>query len=51
VAIITGWNVELSESEIKDKGVDLIIHKPFEVKQLFKLVQEGMILRDRFNAA
>ena len=51
VAIITGWNVEISESEMKDKWVDLIIQKPFEVSQVQKLVQEGMILRDRFKAA
>jgi len=51
VAVITGWNVELSGSEIKDKWVDLIIHKPFEVNQVIRLVQEGMILRDRFKAA
>ena len=51
VAIITGWNVEQKESEMKESGVDLIAYKPFEVKQVFKLVQEGMILKDRFKAA
>ena len=51
VALITGWNVELKESEMKESGVDLIAYKPFEVKQVFKLVQEGMILKDRFKAA
>jgi len=51
VAIITGWDIEINESELKDKWVDLIIHKPFEVNQVLKLVQEGMILRDRFKAA
>ena len=51
VALITGWNVEQKESEMKERGVDLIAYKPFEVKQVFKLVQEGMILKDRFKAA
>jgi PAS domain S-box-containing protein len=51
VAIITGWNVEQKESEMRESGVDLIVYKPFEVKQVFKLVQEGMILKDRFKAA
>jgi len=51
VALITGWNVELNESEMKKGGFDLIAYKPFEVKQIFKLVQDGMILRDRFKAA
>ncbi len=51
VALITGWNVELKESEMRESGVDLIAYKPFEVKQVFKLVQDGMILKDRFKAA
>jgi PAS domain S-box-containing protein len=51
VALITGWNVELKESEMKKSGVDLIVYKPFEVNQVLRLVQEGMILRDRFKAA
>jgi len=51
VALITGWKVELKESELRGRGVDLIIHKPFEVNQVLKLVQEGMVLRDRFKAA
>jgi FixJ family two-component response regulator len=49
VALITGWNVELKESEVKKSGFDLIAYKPFEVKQIFKLVQDGMIPRDRFK--
>ena len=51
VVLITGWNVELKESEMRESGVDLIVHKPFEVTQVFELVQEGMLLKDRFNAA
>ena len=47
VAFIT----ELKKSEMRKSGVDLIAYKPFEVKQVFKLVQEGMILKDRFKAA
>jgi PAS domain S-box-containing protein len=30
VAVITGWNVELEESEMRAKGVDFIVNKPFE---------------------
>jgi len=49
VALITGWNVELNESEIRESGVDLIVYKPFELNQVLRLVQEGMLLRDRFK--
>jgi len=51
VALITGWNIELKEPEIKDKWVDLVIQKPFEMKLILNVVQEGMILRDKFKAA
>ena len=51
VALITGWNVKLEESEMKDKYIDLVIQKPFEIHQVLRLVQEGMELRDRFKAA
>ena len=51
VALITGWNIELEESESKKNGVDLIIHKPFQMNQVLRLVQEGMMLKDKFKAA
>ena len=51
VAIITGWNVDLQETEMKERGVDLIAFKPFEVNRVLKLVQEGMELRERFKKA
>jgi PAS domain S-box-containing protein len=51
VALITGWNIDLKESELQKNGVDLVVQKPFKVKQVLRLVQEGMILRDRFKEA
>ena len=51
VILITGWDIELKEQEIKDKWVDFLIHKPFEKDQVLHVVQEGMILRDRFKEA
>ena len=51
VALITGWNVELNESEMRKSGVDLLVYKPFEENQVLRLIQEGMVLRDRFKAA
>ena len=51
VAIITGWNLYLNETELKEKGVDLIVYKPFEVNRVLRLVQEGMDLREQFKAA
>jgi hypothetical protein len=45
VAIITGWNPELEESEVREIGVYLIAYKPFKIDQILRLVQEGMELR------
>jgi FixJ family two-component response regulator len=51
IALITGWNVDLKESEMTSSCIDLIIKKPFAVDQVLRLVQEGMELRERFKAA
>ncbi len=51
IAVITGWNVELDESEMQERGVNLIAHKPFEVNKILELVQEGIALREQFKAA
>ncbi len=51
VAIITGWNVDVQASEMKERGVDLIAYKPFEVNQVLELVQEGMKIQEKFRAA
>lgn len=47
VALITGWEVQLNDSELKKSGVDLVINKPFRVEQVLRLVQDGMALRNR----
>ena len=49
VAIITGCNIEIEKSEMRDKWVDLVIQKPFEFYQVLNVVQEGMIIRERFK--
>ena len=51
MSLITGWNVELKHSEMKKRGVDLVIQKPFEVNQVLRSVQEVIILRDKFKEA
>jgi CheY-like chemotaxis protein/anti-sigma regulatory factor (Ser/Thr protein kinase) len=50
IALITGWSIDLKESEIKERGIDFVIKKPYKLDQLVNLVQEGMILRERFKA-
>jgi len=50
IALITGWSIDLKESEMKEKGIDFIIKKPYKLDQLVNLIQEGMVLRERFKA-
>jgi FixJ family two-component response regulator len=49
VALITGWNVKMEKSEMEDCGISLVIQKPFKMEQVLTLVQEGIVLRERFN--
>lgn len=51
IALITGWNVSLEESEQHDKKINLVLQKPFKMDQILNLVQEGMILKDQCKAA
>ena len=50
VALITGWNVKLDESEMNDCRINFVVQKPFKMEQLLNLVQEGMLLRDQLKA-
>ena len=50
VALVTGWNIELKDQEMRDKNIDIVIHKPFEVKQVLRSVHEVMVLGDRLKA-
>lgn len=44
--LTTGWHGKIEEVEMKQKRIDFIVHKPFEVEQVLNLVQEGMVLRE-----
>jgi CheY-like chemotaxis protein len=47
VILLTGWDITPTASELKDKGVDLVMRKPFEVNQVLGVVQQGVELKDR----
>jgi PAS domain S-box-containing protein len=51
VAIITGWNVDLEQKELTEKGVDFIAFKPFAVEKVLKLVEDGIEFKKKFLAA
>jgi CheY-like chemotaxis protein/anti-sigma regulatory factor (Ser/Thr protein kinase) len=45
VALITGWEVQLDQSELKKSGVDLWVNKPFQVDEIRRLVDKGIDLQ------
>ncbi len=50
IVLITGWSIDLKESEMREKGIDFIMKKPYKLDQLVNVVQEGMMLRDQLKA-
>ncbi len=49
VAIITGWQITMSDDEVKKSGVDLVVNKPFQLERVLQLVEEEMKLKDKFK--
>ena len=47
VTLITGWGIQLKDSEFKKSAVDLIMPKPFKIDQIKGLVQKGMEIKER----
>ncbi len=46
VALITGWEVKQKKQELKSKGVDIVLKKPFRVDEILHLVQDLMAARE-----
>jgi len=42
VALITGWGTDLDEEKIEESGVDLIIGKPFQVREVLEAINRLM---------
>jgi len=50
IALVTGWNVVLDDAALHSSGVNLVVHKPFQVDQVLNLVKEGVMVKDRLIA-
>ena len=46
VALTTGWPIEMTPEELKEKFVDRIVGKPFDLPLLFSLIDEAIALND-----
>jgi len=42
VVLITGWGVELDQKELKDRKVDSVITKPFQINQILQIVAKAL---------
>ncbi len=50
VGMITGWGAEMSQSKMDEYGLDFLISKPFDLKQILNVVAETMESREeRFS--
>jgi CheY-like chemotaxis protein len=38
VILITGWGLELDETKIRELGVDALVSKPFEIKDILSVI-------------
>lgn len=43
VGLITGWPIDLTTAELRARGVDQIVAKPFDVASLLSLIEDAMI--------
>ncbi|MEW5719259.1 MAG: response regulator, partial [Chloroflexota bacterium] len=47
VALITGWPIDLTGEELRERGVDRVIGKPFDMPALLSLIDDAMTLRGK----
>jgi signal transduction histidine kinase/CheY-like chemotaxis protein len=45
VALITGWGTQLDDEEVRTRGVDFVVSKPFRIKEVQQLVKQAMALK------
>ena len=45
VALITGWGINLDKDDMEKSSVDHILHKPFTVDDIVRLVREALTLK------
>jgi signal transduction histidine kinase/ActR/RegA family two-component response regulator len=42
VGMITGWGMEISQKQAKESGLDFLISKPFDFKEILRRIEETM---------
>jgi len=44
VILVTGWELQLKQHELNKRGIDFLINKPFQMRQVLQVVQEALCL-------
>jgi signal transduction histidine kinase/CheY-like chemotaxis protein len=47
IALVTGWKAQIEEKEIKSKGVDFLISKPFTLEDLLYTIREAQKMKGK----
>lgn len=47
VALVTGWGVRIDGKKLKDKRIDMVINKPFQMNRILNLVVEAVETKRR----
>ena len=42
IILITGWGIELDKSELKQKKIDSVVAKPFQINQILEVVSKAL---------
>ena len=45
VILMTGWGTTLVEEEVRKKGVDFIISKPFQLEEMKRVLHQVLVQR------
>ncbi len=47
VALVTGWGVKMDGEKLGEKGIDMVISKPFQVNRVLNLVVEAVEIKKK----
>ncbi|MBM3128886.1 MAG: hybrid sensor histidine kinase/response regulator [Chloroflexi bacterium] len=50
VGLITGWPIDLTRDELRARGVDQVVAKPFDLPALLSLIEDAVALSDKKQA-
>jgi signal transduction histidine kinase/ActR/RegA family two-component response regulator len=47
VGLITGWPIDLTPEELRERGVDRVVGKPFDIPSLLSLIEDALTLKSK----